>query len=119
MNIDKYSPPKPEVYRRAAQFIANGDMSYTCCAILRATRLLKLSLPAAQMHLAQYKLAFGPYDKNARIQTLSYNNAAYVGGFYNDDATRHPFWSKSFSEDRQRWRVLALLLMADIVEQGA
>lgn len=103
-------PPDPEVYREAARLIGMKAMTFSCLAIREAEHRSRVTEFAVQtkrraQYERQYTKMFGPKSPKQRRQ--------------------HPFWNKCedyfLSENpelERECRVLALLLMADICEQG-
>lgn len=107
----------PEVYRRAAELIASGECEFSCSAVGRAFKALGGRDFDVSMYKAQYSAMFGPWD-NPRLR--------HDGGWFsvNDEngvsaPGTHPYWNLWPTPGRQEMRMLALLLMADICEQGA
>ena len=111
--------PNPEVYRLAAKLINCGSQRFTCTAIYFACKTLKLSDADHAMHLAQYRAAFGPHFYQ-RISHSEFTGLPFHfgGGICEELYVAHPFWNREKSPERQNYRVLALLFMADILEQG-
>lgn len=112
MNIPK---PNPEVYRLAAKRIAERRNVYTCIAIDDACRLLNVC--DRSMHKAQYTAMFGSHAFGPGVER-PYGGRWYAkfGGWFGG---YHPYWNQEPTRKRQKMRVLALLLMADIVENPA
>jgi hypothetical protein len=105
--------PNPEVYRRAAELLLGGDCYYSCIAIRCAARQMGLSYRSILYHKAQYNAMFGPWKG-----LVSVKDNGYIDINATSTAHRHPFWNLQRTPARQEMRVNALLLMADIVEQG-
>lgn len=124
----KTIPCRPQVYRRAAEIVAKArgfdDQFHTCLAINDAVveffpnssneRLCDIQ----DYYKAQYKAVLGPFvdvpDNPVEVH-CRFGYWARGGGSYREG---HPFWNQDVSPDRQRIRTIALLLMADICEQG-
>lgn len=116
----KSQAPNPEVYRRAAELVDYSESyleaynRFSCMAIERAMNELGIrDQRRRRMHDAQYQAMFGPYV-NPKVLT-------FPGGACVDfDRVRdgHPYWNAGHSEEAQDKRVIALLLMAEICEQG-
>ena len=77
----------PEAYRRAAELIASGTSRFSCIALM--------SVSGSYECRRQYRMMFGPLEGNE---------------------APHPFWNKKPTPERRNMRVLALLFMAEIVE---
>jgi hypothetical protein len=77
----------PKVYRKAASYIDAGSQSYACIALERATRRLD-----------------GPYSTEFREL------------FHPDHDTCIIWFGPAIEKENQNARVIALLLMAEIVE---
>lgn len=129
----KLPKPNPEVYRRAAQLIASGAEQYSCVAIIEALEKMDVHRQlVADFYSQQFAAMFGPYEQ----PELNYiNDGDYVHIVKRGYINSHPWWDKlpsSFRENQWPWsvdetawakcrdmKITTLLLMADIVEQGA
>jgi len=104
---------RPEVYRLAAEMIANGEFAYCCLAIRKAGDKLGLCASSISMHQAQFAVAFWPFASQ-------YVN--WTGGWTtpykcpNHKVKDRAFWNRPRGPKRQLNRSLALLIMADMCE---
>jgi hypothetical protein len=107
--------PNPEVYRLAAEYIQNQGTKYTCIAIGWAASELNLS-KYTSLYRAQYEACFGPYISVDSVKKDHWGDS-YVEGVRKYDYSRtHPFWNAPFSHTRKKYRIMALLLMAEMCE---
>ncbi len=111
MNLPK---PNPKVYRLAAELIADGSKMYSCHAINNACFRLNISYYVETLYHAQYTAMFGDQE----VFSIEEGDASFYCQYpqrasYNEN---HPFWDLKFTEERQQYRMNALLLMAAIVE---
>lgn len=109
----KLPTPNPEVYRMAAQLMNERTMTFTCVAIGQAALALNEHV---SMHQAQYRAMFGPW-LNPEVFSQSFE-PDYFRVDCDEIIPFHPYWNLDSTPLRQEWRTLALLFMADIVEQG-
>ncbi len=111
----KLPKPNPKVYRLAAELIADGE-NFSCCAIYRACRALKISDNTSGLYHAQYVAMFGDLEVSI-IEKQHFYYCKYSVPVVS--AEKHPFWNCLKTQQRQEYRMNALLLMAAIVENPA
>ena len=106
--------PDPEVYRRAARKVEKEGI-HSCPAILDSTP----DYATGRYYLSQYTKMFGPYEGDICVGQGRLGDFHYVRGFDIKLRNKHPYWDRTTALlEAQQCRVIALLLMADIVEQG-
>lgn len=88
---------------------------HSCTAIIDSVS----DYATGNYYIAQYSKMFGPFEGDIRQEMGRANGYFYVTGFDLDLHNNHPYWDRSvLIAETQQCRVIALLLMADIVEQG-
>jgi hypothetical protein len=103
----------PNVYKRAAEMIAEGRDRYSCCAVARAVRQIYGDDAMAKYgHVAAYERLFKPFDCPSdrsfwMTRGKSYYYPLNPRGYVGHD-----------TEEMREHRITALLLMSDIVEAG-
>lgn len=116
--------PNPEVYRRAAQMVADREFSYSCLAIRAACQQLGLCSYAESLYVAQYAAMFAPHRKPEVVfESAVYEYITTLDQFRREcllrgvDASK-AFWNQGANKENREARLNALLLMATIVESG-
>jgi hypothetical protein len=119
--------PLPQVYRKAAEFIASKEETYSCLAISRAIDHVYFKSNHGRrdslnrIYKLQYQAMFGPtqYATCALDILGEVNEEAGDNIFFSEGYKSHPFWDydrEATSEKVREARINALLLMAAIVE---
>jgi hypothetical protein len=123
----KNHKPNPEIYRKAAEIIARGEQTkYSCNAVALAVYEQFGSMNVQDiydlegLYVEQYAAMFGP--KTVAAYALDCISGVYkenVGHNYvkNEEHVRHPYWNDGKRPLKDQ-RVMAMLLMAAIVEAG-
>jgi hypothetical protein len=117
-----YKPPavpNPEIYRHAAELLADGTHAFTCKAIQTAISLAdeKFSIGDLYFYIAQFSAGFEPHRAPKVIAHGQISaRAAYAIG--SKDCGEHAFWNKNSTPAGREHRIMSLLLMADMCEQG-
>lgn len=111
--------PNPEVYRLAARLIDKKQTTFTCSAIRLALQQLygfNHRLDLDNQYGGQYRGLFSSKKSPVLISKLGY--ARDRNGIFISFDPHHPYWNLGYSKERRQQRVLALLFMAEVVENG-
>ena len=107
--------PNPDVYRKAAQYIADKREGYSCEAIRRACEHFRLPDTSFLLYKMQYYAAFA--CRPGRVLSIpSFSHLVLDQDIAAVPWFEHPFWNHAPDEPGCReCRILALLFMAELV----